>query len=81
MSVTKKVKVTNHGMINIPASLRKKFQITDGDYVLIQEDKDFLKIIPIESIESLQARSPYTAKDMLNLLEKSKKQELELEDQ
>ena len=44
MSVTKKIKVTNHGMVNIPSKMRKKFQISDGDYVLIQEEEDFLKI-------------------------------------
>ena len=79
MSITKKVKITNNGMINIPAKLRKKFQITDGDFVLIQEEEDYMKIIPLESVESLRARSPYTAQEMLELLEKSKAKELELE--
>lgn len=79
MFISKKVKVTNHGMINIPANLRKKFQISDGDYVVIQEEDQYLKIIPIESTESLRKRSPFTAEEMITLLEKSKVEELELE--
>ena len=34
------VKVTNKGMISIPAEIRKKHDIVDGQYILISEDDD-----------------------------------------
>ena len=37
--VEKVVKVTNKGMISIPAEIRKKHNIKDGDYVLVEEDE------------------------------------------
>ncbi len=49
--IEKSVKVTNKGMISIPAMIRKKYKIKDGDYVLIKEDEDgIIRLIPIESI-------------------------------
>ena len=72
------VKVTNRGMITIPASLRKKYGLQDGDQVIVIEDEGMLKIIPIESIKSLQKRS-ITTKEMLEILKKSREEELELE--
>ncbi len=73
------VKVTNRGMITIPASLRKKYGLRDGDQVIVVEDEGMLKIIPIESIESLQNRS-ITTKEMLEILKRSREEELELEE-
>ena len=73
------VKVTNRGMITIPASLRKKYGLRDGDQVIVVEDEGMLKIIPLESIESLQNRS-ITTKEMLEILKRSREEELELEE-
>ena len=73
------VKVTNRGMITIPASLRKKYGLRDGDQVIVVEDEGILKIIPLESIESLQNRS-ITTKEMLEILKRSREEELELEE-
>ena len=73
------VKVTNRGMITIPASLRKKYGLRDGDQVIVVEDEGILKIIPLESIESLQNRS-ITIKEMLEILKRSREEELELEE-
>ena len=53
MIFKKTVKVTNRGMITLPAYLRKKFDIKDGDHISIIEDEDGRKIIPIEDIKSL----------------------------
>jgi len=66
-------------MITIPASLRKKYSLRDGDQVIIVEDEGILKIIPIESIKSLQNRS-ITTKKMLEILKGSREEELELEE-
>jgi AbrB family looped-hinge helix DNA binding protein len=66
-------------MITIPASLRKKYGLQDGDQVIVVEDEGLLKIIPLESIKSLQNRS-VTTKEMLEILKRSREEELELEE-
>ena len=73
------VKVTNRGMITIPANLRKKYGLKDGDQVIVIEDEGMLRIIPVESIESLQNRA-LTTKEMVDILKGSREEELELED-
>ncbi len=73
------VKVTNRGMITIPANLRKKFGLKDGDQVIVIEDEGMLRIVPVESIESLQNRS-LTTKEMMEILKRSREEELELEE-
>jgi len=56
--IQKLVKITNKGMISIPAAIRKKFALHDGDQVVISEEEDgTIKIYPLESIESLRERS------------------------
>jgi len=77
--ISKSVKITNHGMINIPAPIRKKFGLKDGDDVMVMiDDEGFIKIYPIIPIEKLREGS-YTAKEMLDELECSHKEDLELE--
>ena len=78
MIFEKSVKVTYCGMICLPASLRKKYNIKDGDHISIIEDEDGMKIIPIEDIDSLRSRS-ISAKKMYSIMEESRKEELELE--
>lgn len=78
MIFEKTVKVTNRGMICLPASLRKKYNIKDGDRISIIEDENGMRIIPIEDIDSLRRRS-ISAKKMLKIMEEAKKEELELE--
>ncbi len=78
MIFEKTVKVTNRGMICLPASLRKKYNIKDGDRISIIEDENGMRIIPIEDIDSLRLRS-ISAKKMLKIMEEAKKEELELE--
>ncbi len=78
MIFEKTVKVSNRGMICIPAPLRKKYNIKDGDDLSIIEDEDGLKIILIEDIESIRKRS-ISAKEMIEIMEKSRKEEIELE--
>ena len=52
--------------------------IGDGDDLSIIEDGDGLKIINIEGIESIRKRS-ISAKEMIEIMEKSRKEEIELE--
>ena len=79
MTLDRIVKVTNRGMVTIPASLRKKYGLQDGDQVIVVEDEGMLKIIPLESIKSLQKRS-ITTKEMIEILKRSREDELELEE-
>ena len=78
MIFEKTVKVKNKGMICLPDSLRKKYNIKDGDHVSIIEDENGIRIIPIEDRDSLRRRS-ISAKKMLEIMEEARKEELELE--
>ncbi len=71
----KPVKVTNNGMITIPAYLRKKYNIKDGDKVFIFEDEGILKIIPIKNSEELRKNS-YTVEEMKKIMEETKREEI-----
>ena len=77
--VGKVVKVTNKGMISIPAEIRKKYNISDGDYVLVKEEKNGeIKIIPIESEESLRKKG-LTIEEFRKIFNQSRKEDMELE--
>ncbi len=74
----KKVKITNKGMISIPAAFRRSYGLKDGDKVLIIEDEGTLKIIPLKDIDELRRKS-YNSKEMLDQMKKSKIEELSRE--
>ncbi len=74
----KPVKVTNNGMITIPAVFRRKYNLNDGDKVLVLEDEGVLKIIPIRSDKELRKNS-YSREDMKDLSKKIKQEELKRE--
>lgn len=71
----KTVTITNQGMITIPAAFRKTFGLKDGDKVLVVEDEGSLKLIPLKSEEELR-ESSYTKAEILNQMEKSKKEDI-----
>ncbi|MHA1130288.1 MAG: AbrB/MazE/SpoVT family DNA-binding domain-containing protein [Candidatus Helarchaeota archaeon] len=75
----KVVKVTNNGMISIPAEIRKKHKIKDGDFVLVKEDENGEIIInPIESVESLRKKG-LTIDEFRKIYKKSRDEDRELE--
>lgn len=77
--IEKSVKVTNKGMISIPAMIRKKYKIKDGDHVLIKEDQDgIIRLIPIESIETLRKNS-LSVEESREIFAESRKEDRELE--
>jgi len=77
--VEKPVKVTNKGMISIPAAIRKKYNINDGDYILVKEDENkVIQLIPIESIESLRNKA-LTVEESREIFRQSRKEDMELE--
>ena len=79
MSTKNIVKVTNNGMITIPAYFRRKFGIKDGNRVMIVEDEGQIRLILIKNIEEIRKDS-FTAESILKQLENSRKFELELEE-
>ena len=74
----KEVTITNRGMITIPASFRKYYDLKDGDKVLIIEDEGTLKIIPIKDAESLRSDS-YDKEEMKKEMNNTRQKELERE--
>ena len=75
----KAVKVTNKGMISIPSAISKKHNIIDGDYIIIREEEDgVIKLIPIESVESLRKQA-LTIEEFKTIFKKSREEDLELE--
>ncbi len=73
------VKVTNKGMISIPIEIRKRYNISDGDYILVKDEiNEGIKIIPLESEESLRKKG-LKLKEFQELLKHSRKEDLELE--
>ncbi len=78
MAFLKSAKITNRGMVSIPAALRKKYNIRDGDRVIFIEEEDGLKMHLIQPLEDLRKNS-FTTEEMLEEMRKSRKEELELE--
>jgi len=78
MTFLKSAKITNRGMVSIPAALRKKYNIQDGDRVVFIEEEDGLKMHVIQPLEELRKNS-FTTEEMMEEMKKSRKEELELE--
>ena len=72
------VKITNRGMVSIPAAFRKKYDLKDGNYIIVLEEEGTLRLIPLKSTEQLQEES-IPAKEMLKIIAETRKEELELE--
>ena len=79
MAEIKPVKVTNKGMVSIPAAIRKQFGLKDGSRVVIMVDLEgSIRIIPCESENALRARS-ITLGEFNKIEAKLRQEELELE--
>ena len=78
MSTKNIVKITNRGMISIPAVFRKKYNLEDGKYIMVIEDEGTLRLIPIKSTKELQEKGP-TVEEALKVIKESRKEDLELE--
>ncbi len=74
----KPVKVTNNGMITIPAFYRKKYNLKDGDKVFVLEDEGVLRIIPIRDEVELRKES-YSSEEMKKVSSAIKMEELQRE--
>ena len=78
MTIKTVVKITNRGMVSIPAAFRKKYDLKDGNYVIVLEEEGTLRLIPLKSTEQLQEES-ISVEEMLKIIAESRKEELELE--
>ena len=73
------VKVSRKGMISIPAAIRKKYHIIEGQYMLVSENEDgIIKLEPVETAESLRKHGMTTA-EFKKILLQSRKEDMELE--
>ena len=78
MTIKTVVKITNRGMVSIPAAFRKKYDLKDGNYVIVLEEEGTLRLIPLKSTEQLQEES-ISVEEMRNIIAETRKEELELE--
>lgn len=78
METPKIVKVTNKGMITIPADYRKKYHIKDGDQIVVLDDDEGIRLIQVKSIDEIREKS-VSANKLLEIMEHARKRELELE--
>ena len=45
------IQITNRGMITIPIALRKKYNLKDGQHLIISEEEGKLYIVPLINFE------------------------------
>lgn len=77
--VEKSVKVTNKGMISIPAEIRKKYDINDGDYIIVKDEENgSIRLILIEDIDALRNRAR-TIEESREIFKQSRREDRELE--
>jgi AbrB family looped-hinge helix DNA binding protein len=73
------VKVTNKGMISIPAEIRKKHGIVDGQYIFIFEDEDGnIKLEPVKTLDEIRKNAP-TVEEFKKVYLESRKEDMRLE--
>ena len=66
-------------MISIPAEIRKRHNIVDGQHVIVSEDVDgTIKVEPVETVESIKNRA-ITVEEFKKYYFQSRKEDLELE--
>ena len=74
--IEKAVKVTNKGMISIPAAIRKKHGIKDGDYVILREINDgTINILSVEPVETLRKQA-LTTKEFKEVYNHSREEDM-----
>ena len=77
--MSKIITMTNRGMITIPASIRKKFNLKDGQPLAIIDQGDKMMLIPIIDLE--KERESFLESDaMEQILDQLDAEELDLEE-
>ncbi len=72
----KSVKINNKGMITIPARIRKKYNLTTGNEVVIYDLNGQIVIIPILDIEKIRT---FTREEFGKVYEETHDEEVKLE--
>ena len=77
--MSKIVTMTNRGMITIPASIRNKYQLKDGQPLVIIAQENKMVLIPIIDLE--KERDSFLDSDaMKHILDQFDDEEIHLED-
>lgn len=76
----KLARVTSNGRLTIPASLRKKYDLTPGRKVKFEAIEDAIRIIPLVTLEEVEATAGFLGMKgkLLKSLMKEKKRERRL---
>jgi len=79
--MSKIIQITNRGMITIPAALRKKYNLKDGQHLIISEEDGKLYIVPLVNFEKERKNfmSHDEMKKALKKFEEYSDEELKLE--
>ena len=72
----KSVKINNKGMITIPARMRKKYNLTTGNEVVIYDLNGQIVIIPILDIDKIRS---FTREEFGKVYEEIHDEEVKLE--
>ncbi len=72
----KSVKINNKGMITIPATMRKKYNLTTGNEVVIYDLNGQIVIIPILDIDKIRT---FTREEFGKVYEEIHDEEVKLE--
>lgn len=70
--------VTSRGMVTIPASIRKRYKLNDGDKLVIIEDEGTIRLIPLVPEDQLLAMS-CSPREMIKMLDEDRQHERELD--
>ncbi|MHA1522142.1 MAG: AbrB/MazE/SpoVT family DNA-binding domain-containing protein [Promethearchaeota archaeon] len=77
--MSKIVNMTNRGMITIPASIRKKYNLQDGQPLAIIDQEDKIILIPIIDFEK-ERKNFLEIDEMKKILENLDEEEMKLEE-
>ena len=73
------VTVNSKGMITIPKHIREKYNLEKGTDVAVIDIEGNITIVPILSKEELDMTKTLTVEELAKIYEKSKEDELEIE--
>ena len=71
--------VTKRGQTTIPAGIRKKYQIKEGDYLVWLDDGQSIKVVPVPADPIRALRGSGRGERLLELLLATRREERERE--
>ena len=73
------VTLNERGMVTIPLEIRKKFNLKKGSKAIIMEIDGNIEIIPLRTVEEMEAACTISRERMAQIYDESHDQELKLE--